>query len=550
MESQGENFRVTELSEEELRQERAEKLVRFLDKLGAQKYFDTLEHKQAFIKQLTFEDFTNLLTHINGIVRELSIGERQIYQPVNVTAADEGWGAALGVKPSEMPPTKDKPRLLEYAFNRAKELEDPRDVGLLAAASINAVHPFGDGNGRTSRLVYDLLNYNYAGSERDKKFLLAALSSEGRFITPDVDPSYLLYGSVIDLIIKEEFTKLGEADYYFLNRTRSRDVNVRTDLDEETRDKLRFLLQQESSNDHHAVFLGMSRVLREDGRIADFVNHFTNEEQSYNRTPLDTELIVAKATKEDIDRFYDAYWQAKSDTVSNMVDQLTENRELPNTNPLEGLPARDFIRQRIASQLERNRSGEVWWLEDLAANWPEYPEETVIEPENQILNEVQDQDPLVDRLQSALDNALTSEELEAAKDEHDRLLRQFMTGQLSSKEYETAVEEHIKPQGLVEFSSSEEMKEALLLIGYSEEVAAEIVGHEIEHATKALEVGLEPKFEIQFLVGEEGKLALYPSVEVTWPDSMPDEEVRAALHAIGHAPQELSPRDEQQFGER
>lgn len=546
MEPNSEIFQHTEQSEEELRQERAERLVRFLDKLGAQDHFDTPEHKQAFIEQLTFEEFTNLLTHINGIVRELSKGKRQIYQPVNMAVADEGWGALLGMAPSDMPPVEDKPQLLEYAFNRAKELEDPRDIGLLAAASINAVHPFADGNGRTSRLVYDLLNYNYTGSDRDKKFLLSALSSEGRHITPDVNPMYLLYGSILDLIAKEEFTKLGEADYYFLNRARSRDISQRTDLDKETVDRLSFLLRKES-NDEDAVFLAMSRVLARDDRIAEFVSHFVNEEQGYNRAPLDTEHVVAKATVEDINDFYDEYWRVKSDMVSNMVDQLTENRELPNRPPLNGMNAREFMRHEINSTLEKNR--EQW--EDLAAMWPEYPEETVMEPKNeQDDTETEDTNSLADRLQVAVDNALPSEELEAAKNEHDRILRQFMTGELSSKEYESAVEEHIRPHGLVEFSSSEEMKEALLLIGYSEESADEIVGHEIEHANKTLEVGLEPKFEIQFLVGEEGRLALYPSVEVTWPDSMPDEEVRAALRAIGHAPQELSPRDEQQFGER
>lgn len=72
-----------------------------------------------------------------------------------------------------MPPEpEDKQPLLEAALNGAKQVlskeDDPNkgleDASLIFSGAINYIHPFEDGNGRTSRIVGFLTKEGYDGS--------------------------------------------------------------------------------------------------------------------------------------------------------------------------------------------------------------------------------------------------------------------------------------------------------------------------------------------------------------------------------------------------
>jgi hypothetical protein len=60
--------------------------------------------------------------------------------------------------------------LLQEAFDQAKKLNEPDMAGLTLGLSINAIHYFADGNGRTARMVYALLQNGYDGSAEAQAF--------------------------------------------------------------------------------------------------------------------------------------------------------------------------------------------------------------------------------------------------------------------------------------------------------------------------------------------------------------------------------------------
>ena len=56
------------------------------------------------------------------------------------------------------PRREDKAEVLEFALVKAQSCEDPRNGAMLLSAAVLLVHPFNDGNGRTSRALYSKLS--------------------------------------------------------------------------------------------------------------------------------------------------------------------------------------------------------------------------------------------------------------------------------------------------------------------------------------------------------------------------------------------------------
>ncbi len=161
------------------------RLVKLMDKLHAEEQFSSLENRKEFIKNLTFEDLQNWLIRVNGMVRELPAAQRTL-DGSGVVEVSNNFGYAAA---EYVPPAKgDRQELLSEAFNAAHGLE-PEKAATLLGLSINTIHPFMDGNGRTSRFVYTMLAHGYDGSQEDKQLLNDVLENgEGRKVV-DLDPT-------------------------------------------------------------------------------------------------------------------------------------------------------------------------------------------------------------------------------------------------------------------------------------------------------------------------------------------------------------------------
>ncbi len=159
------------------RPERAEKIIKFLDKINAFEFFENIDQQR---EKISFEDFKSFLVRLNGLVKDIPIKQRK-FNGENVEIS----GGLLGeiILP---PKEEDKTELLEFAFNSAKDLSRG-DNAYMIPVVVNALHMFNDGNGRTSRVIHLLLV-----SENKESFNLElekALGAEGRFHSYDINPA-------------------------------------------------------------------------------------------------------------------------------------------------------------------------------------------------------------------------------------------------------------------------------------------------------------------------------------------------------------------------
>ncbi len=187
----------------ENRDRQADVLLRFLDvakniePLHGQKFetvFSDEEHKREFLNNLTAEEFTELLNGVNGILRAKNKEEWGM-DGENVVMEAPFIGTAY------VPPRQeDKVGLLAEALNSAKEMNKSgrglKDIALLISSSLNAIHPFVDANGRTSRLIYLLLTKDF--NDETISEIEQSLSLYGRDKV-DVNP-HIIQSKIVDII--------------------------------------------------------------------------------------------------------------------------------------------------------------------------------------------------------------------------------------------------------------------------------------------------------------------------------------------------------------
>lgn len=165
--------------------------VNFLKRIDLQNIVESPEKKDKFIKNITFNEFQNFLLRINGLLRDVPTSKREFN-------AGEQAKSIVDIKNEEgevlyCPPLKDdKMQLLNDSLDSLKRMiikGNRYDGAIMLGATINAIHPFEDGNGRTARMVTTLL-----------------ASSKGELRALDVNPEVLQ--PFIEIYIKDVVYKL------------------------------------------------------------------------------------------------------------------------------------------------------------------------------------------------------------------------------------------------------------------------------------------------------------------------------------------------------
>ncbi len=134
--------------------------VEVMKKMHAEQVFTTPQASKAFLDSLTYDEFASFLDTVNG-------AERQLPHSARGMRGESGIGFH-GVSSHYIPPENSmRPLLMREAFEQAKMMESPVEAGMMLGMTIGAIHPYGDGNGRTSRLVFALLAKGYTGSQED-----------------------------------------------------------------------------------------------------------------------------------------------------------------------------------------------------------------------------------------------------------------------------------------------------------------------------------------------------------------------------------------------
>ena len=151
----------------------------------------------------------------------------------------------------------------------------------------------------------------------------------------------------------------------------------------------------------------------------------------------------------------------------------------------------------------------------------------------------------------AQETALQRDELESLKDQHDALVQAFLNGELSDAEYQNRLRRNAEAlsKGVLLLASISKFREALELILDSREEVEIILEHENQHMSKALELGLDGWYAIQFIKSHESdQIDFYPSSDIHFPDAIPTEERKRLMIEIIRAAHELSARDKGQLG--
>lgn len=177
------NEHILALEREELdkkkRPERADRLIKFLRRTNAYEFVRNILEVKEDIPN--FEEFKAFINRIHGIAKEIPASQRR-FDGENVHLS--GFIRDVAVLKHE-----DKEDVLKYLYDSLEKI-DKDDLKYAIPVIINALHLYSDGNGRTSRVFYQLLN-SHSSEEQLFDELKKALGKDGRYDTPDISPGLI-----------------------------------------------------------------------------------------------------------------------------------------------------------------------------------------------------------------------------------------------------------------------------------------------------------------------------------------------------------------------
>jgi hypothetical protein len=269
--------------------------IALMERLGAEQLFNTPEDAKSYLETLNYEEFSSLLNRINGLERTIPTEKRKMDGSGYVQMS----GTLFGKNVEHQPPRQsDREPLMQAAFEAAQNAPTPEDAALLLGLCINTIHPYEDGNGRTSRLVYTLLQHGYDGTPSDIALYSSLLrNTHGRQIV-DLNPGrvkadWSYTRQAIELAAQETgydgpipthvFDSFGDA---MAGEYTPNDLMVNNDVSKEGRDKLYKSIADNSGRFTVPAFL---KLIKNKGlNPSDFIKHV---ESSGNTFLLGREIL-------------------------------------------------------------------------------------------------------------------------------------------------------------------------------------------------------------------------------------------------------------------
>jgi len=148
----------------------------------------------------------------------------------------------------------------------------------------------------------------------------------------------------------------------------------------------------------------------------------------------------------------------------------------------------------------------------------------------------------------AIMSAPDEDELRESKDKKNEKIAMFNRKEISYEDLERELKDIGMPGGVIRTNELMELMDILRIIGLGEEQVKEMVAHENDHCAKAISLGMDPIYQIQFSRTKgDDRLSIYPSVALNMPEEMPDDEKTRILKEIAGAVEKLSPSDKKQL---
>jgi hypothetical protein len=287
------------------------------------------------IESLSPNEFINLLNSINGILRHKKGGDCQM-DGEDVAA---GGCSFLGGTPEYIPPfIEDKVFILGNALAAAKRMNvkktPPQDVALMMSSVINAVHAYGDANGRTSRMLYlVLLNEPLSVSIISLDDYLVKHGNE----TFDPNPKFLQ--GYIELLLEQQIgvhDKLINrdnityvADSFNLPRPTDPRFEIAADWCDDVTEKDKQLVEFIFQHNKNFFFLALFSLYKSKGRPQNWLGHGANS------SFFNPEVIFSKLDGTDIKELLDIYRGLKREYVNTIIDifEYPDNDRYTITSP-------------------------------------------------------------------------------------------------------------------------------------------------------------------------------------------------------------------------
>lgn len=341
-------------SEEELRNERGEKVINFLDRIHAYEYVQNLLMDSEKLEGVSFDGYKDFLIRLNGIARDIPIQKRTF----------DGQGVQLKGFMSEAFPPRDenKEELLEYSYNKIGSIKNKGDEAYMLASVVNAVHLFEDGNGRTSRILYTLLSS--PTKEEFKNQLKLALSTDGRYDTHDINPGLINY-DIEELVLKNhhwEFRdtkdgekvsfKIGEVNTLVTIDDYDENFSYNEEKIEESEEEAKKLVELFDKNNPYLVTAVCEVLNKKD--LLQSVLLKQGSDAYVVKERISPRKMQSVLEKEDWENIFSKFYELDCEQVKILVDMFVEPEGYKSVN--KNTPLRDIFIEKINKEFEKNNS--------------------------------------------------------------------------------------------------------------------------------------------------------------------------------------------------
>ncbi|MFA6445968.1 MAG: hypothetical protein WCW14_01830 [Candidatus Paceibacterota bacterium] len=323
---------INSINDAELRIQQTEKIVDFLNKIGAYKYVQKILSNPEEKREVSFEEFRDFVVRLNGIARDVPIVKRSA----------DGDGVYLsGFDEVQVPNHKDKEDILKDAYNSLGKIPSG-DEAYLIPAVVNAVHLFADGNGRTSRILHTLLT-KFVSVEDFNNNLRLAVGENGRLETEDINPGIVSTDIDKIVLLRHGFKFENEQDWSPIFPDGFCMLFVRTE-------KVTSKKAQEFVNlfkaDQSDCFIAASEYLKEKGVL---LQNVVRLDDGMALSPLKMEQSLSE---EDWAEIMKRYYSLKKEHVEILIDSFVEPDKYKTMDGSMNL--RNYFIKEIQTKLEKN----------------------------------------------------------------------------------------------------------------------------------------------------------------------------------------------------
>ena len=327
-----------EKTEEQFREGQAEKAGEFLKHIQAYDYFKDILSGEKKLPE--FKDFEDFIVRLNGIIRDIPIADR----------STDGENVYLDgfLEQDFVPKHSDKEELLRHAYDSISDIKKT-DIKYMISAVVNSVHLFADGNGRTSRILHQLLS-EHASEEEFLSETQKALGKYGRFESADINTELINFELKREVLKKHDWNfddltapegKLDNKNFRFTSleaHNMSNDENIV--LPKEVKE----FFDLEEKNKHYAV-TAIYMLLGE--RIEEL---FTDKYKRENEiSPL---KMVEVLTTEEWHNLVDNMYELKKEQVEDLV-KIFKNPKGYETEDGK-MTLKDLFIEKIQKRKEEN----------------------------------------------------------------------------------------------------------------------------------------------------------------------------------------------------